>query len=160
MVRAMRPTLGRTTHGVLPGGFAWSARRLAGPAGYGAAVTAFFDDPDAAIDRVQADIRAAQERAVRAVEVKAALDRLRGRARSARGEVTAEVDPSGQLLDLHLADDAVELSARDLAALVLDTVRAAGREAGRQALAVTAEAFGEDSPVTEHLRGELAGRLR
>jgi hypothetical protein len=48
-------------------------------------VTSFFDDPDAAIDRVQADIRAAQERAVRAVEVKETLDRLRGRARSARG---------------------------------------------------------------------------
>lgn len=123
-------------------------------------VTSFSDDPDAAIERVQADIRAAQERAVKAAEVKEALDRLRGRARSPRGEVTAEADPSGQLVDLQLADGATDLAPRDLAALIVETVRAAGRDAGRQALAVTADAFGEESAVTEHLRGELAGRLR
>jgi len=123
-------------------------------------VTSFYDDPDAAIERVQADIRAAQERAVKAAEVKEALDGLRGRARSPRGEVTAEADPSGQLVDLQLADGVTDLAPRDLAALIVETVRAAGRDAGRQALAVTADAFGEESPVTEHLRGELAGRLR
>lgn len=123
-------------------------------------MTSFFDDPDAAIDRVQADIRAAQERASRAAEVKQTLDRLRGRARSARGEVTAEVDPAGQLVDLQLSDDATGIVARDLAAMIMETVRAAGRDAGRQAIAVASDAFGETSPVTEQLRGELAHRLR
>ena len=119
-----------------------------------------LDDPDAAIERVQADVRAAQERAALAAEVKAALDRVRGHARSPRGEVTAEADPSGRLTGLQLADRATDLAAPDLADLVVRTARDAAREAGRRALAVTAEAFGEDSPVTEHLRGELTARLR
>lgn len=123
-------------------------------------MTSFFDDPDAAIERVQADIRAAQERAVKATEVKETLDRLRGRARSPRGEVTAEVDPSGQLVGLQLADDATEIVARDLSALILDTVRSAAQDAARQAVAVTADAFGDTSPVTTQLRDELATRLR
>jgi DNA-binding protein YbaB len=123
-------------------------------------VTSFFDDPDAAIERVQADIRAAQERAVKATEVKETLDRLRGRARSPRGEVTAEVDPSGQLVDLQLAENATEIVARDLSALILDTVRSAAQDAARQAVAVTADAFGDTSPVTTQLRDELATRLR
>lgn len=123
-------------------------------------VTSYFDDPDAAIERVQADIAAAQERAVKAAEVKQTLDRLRGRARSPRGEVTAEVDPSGQLVDLHLTDDATTIVARDLSALIVETVRAAAQDAGRQALAVAADAFGETSPVTAQLRDELATRLR
>jgi DNA-binding protein YbaB len=123
-------------------------------------VTSFFDDPDAAIERVQADIRAAQERAVKATEVKETLDRLRGRARSPRGEVTAEVDPSGQLVDLQLADNATEIVARDLSALILDTVRSAAQDAARQAVTVTADAFGDTSPVTTQLRDELATRLR
>ncbi|VTR75705.1 YbaB/EbfC family nucleoid-associated protein [Cellulomonas hominis] len=123
-------------------------------------MTSFFDDPDAAIERVQADIAAAQQRAVLAQQVQEQLARVRGTARSPRGEVTAEVDPSGQLLDLVLADAAVDLTARDLSALVLDTVRTAARDAGRQALQLTEQAFGPDSGVTEHLRGELAARLR
>lgn len=123
-------------------------------------MSSYFDDPDAAIERVQADIAAAQERAVKAAEVKQTLDRLRGRARSPRGEVTAEVDPSGQLVDLRLADDATGIVARDLSALILETVRAAAQDAARQALAVAADAFGETSPVTTQLRDELATRLR
>jgi hypothetical protein len=123
-------------------------------------VTSYFDDPDDALERVQAEIRAAQERAAKATEVKQVMDLLRGRSRSPRGEVTAEVDPSGQLLDLQLADAATDLAARDLASLIVETVRQAAQDAGRQALAVTADAFGEGSPVTAHLRDELATRLR
>src|SRR5436190_2013193 len=58
-------------------------------------VTAFYDDPDAALARVQQDIAQAQERAERAVEVKASIDRVRGRARSPRGEVEVETDATG-----------------------------------------------------------------
>jgi hypothetical protein len=88
-------------------------------------VSSVFDDPDAAIARVEDQIRAAQERAERAGQVRQRLDGLRGQARSRRGEVTALADVSGRLLDL----------------------------------SITAEAFGDESPVTEHLRGELIGRL-
>jgi DNA-binding protein YbaB len=122
-------------------------------------VTSFFDDPDAALARVQADIQAAQERAEQAAQFKDSVDRLRGRARSPRGEVTVEVDTSGQLVDLRLSDDATDIVARDLSALILETVRHAARDAAQQTLAVTAETFGEQSPITEQMRAELAPRL-
>jgi DNA-binding protein YbaB len=123
-------------------------------------VSSFFDDPDAAIARVEAEIRAAQERAERAGQVKERLDRVRGQARSRRGEVTVVADPAGRLLDVDIADDGMRLGARDLGRLIVETAQAASRDAGRQALAITAEAFGEESPVTERLRGELVERLR
>ena len=126
---------------------------------YSASVSSFFDHPDEALGRVQTDIRAAQRRAEQAAEFKEQVDRLRGRARSPRGEVTVEVDTNGQLVDLRLADDATDIVARDLSALILDTVGAAARDAARQALAATAETFGEQSPVTAAMRAELAPRL-
>ncbi|RMI05027.1 YbaB/EbfC family DNA-binding protein [Cellulomonas triticagri] len=122
-------------------------------------VTGFFDDPDAALQRVQDDIRAAQQRAEQAADFKDTVDAIRGRARSPRGEVTVEVDTAGQLVDLRLADDATEIVARDLSAMILTTVRAAATDAARQALAATAQAFGEQSPVTAQMRAELAPRL-
>jgi len=122
-------------------------------------VTSFYDDPDAALERIQADIRGAQERAEQAARFKETVDQLRGRARSARGEVTVEVDTGGQLVDLRLSDDATEIVARDLSVLILDTVRAATRDAAQQAMVVTAEMFGEESPVTVQMRTELAQRL-
>lgn len=118
-----------------------------------------FDDPDAALARVQADIRAAQERAERAADFQESVGRVRGRARSPRGEVTVEVDTNGQLVDLRLADHATDIIARDLSRLILDTVRSAGEDAARQTLDVTAETFGEHSPVTDAMRAELAPRL-
>ncbi|WP_158609705.1 YbaB/EbfC family nucleoid-associated protein [Cellulomonas triticagri] len=122
-------------------------------------MTGFFDDPDAALQRVQDDIRAAQQRAEQAADFKDTVDAIRGRARSPRGEVTVEVDTAGQLVDLRLADDATEIVARDLSAMILTTVRAAATDAARQALAATAQAFGEQSPVTAQMRAELAPRL-
>lgn len=121
-------------------------------------VPAFYDDPDAAIARVQRDIVAAQERAVRAVEVKASIDRVRGRARSRRGEVRVEVDVSGQLTDLELEESALELRARDLAMLIRETIAVAVRDAGRLAVALTDDAYGEGSAISTQLRGELDAR--
>ncbi|MFF1530860.1 YbaB/EbfC family nucleoid-associated protein [Cellulomonas sp. NPDC058312] len=118
-----------------------------------------FDDPDAALARVQADIRAAQERAEQAADFQEVVGRVRGHARSPRGEVTVEVDTTGQLVNLQLADAATDIVARDLSGLILDTVRAAAKDAARQTLAVTAETFGEQSPVTGAMRAELAPRL-
>lgn len=122
-------------------------------------VTAFFEDPDAALERIQADIRAAQRRAELAADFKETVDAVRGHARSPRGEVLAEVDAAGQLVDLRLSDGATEMVARDLSTLILATVRAAATDAARQTLSVTAQAFGEQSAVTEQMRAELAPRL-
>ncbi|GAA3818917.1 YbaB/EbfC family nucleoid-associated protein [Cellulomonas soli] len=119
---------------------------------------AAFMDPDEAIAKVARDIEAAQERAARAGELKAAIDRVRGSATSPRGEVQAQADASGRLTDLHLKDDALNLGADRLAVLVLETVQAATRDAGARAVATTEDAFGTDSPLTAHLRAEVASR--
>ncbi|MCC2307975.1 YbaB/EbfC family nucleoid-associated protein [Cellulomonas chengniuliangii] len=121
-------------------------------------MTAFYDDPDAAIAKVQRDIADAQERARRAGEVKASIDRVRGRMRSSRGEVEAEVDATGRLTDLVLADAATALRPDDLAALIRETVDAAARDAGRRAVAVTDDAYGEGSAISGQLRAELDAR--
>jgi DNA-binding protein YbaB len=121
-------------------------------------VTAFYDDPDAALARVQQDIAQAQARAERAVEVRASIDRVRGRARSPRGEVDVEVDATGQLTDLVIDDAAMSLRPAELATLIRETVKAAGRDAGRRAVAVTDDAYGEGSSISTHLRDEIEAR--
>ena len=93
-----------------------------------------FLDPDEALARVQSEIAAAHARAAAATALRTDLDRVRGVASSTGGEVRVEVDPSGRLTDLQIQD------------------------AGRQAVAMTAAAFGEGDPVTAHLADEVAGR--
>lgn len=117
-----------------------------------------FHDPDAAIAKVQRDIELAAERAERAQQVKVEIDAVRGRGRSPRGEVVVEVDASGMLRDVRLTDDAMVLRADELSRFVLDAARAAQRDAGAQAVAIAEESFGEDSPMTAHLRGEVEQR--
>ena len=121
-------------------------------------MTDFYGDPDAALARVAEQIAQAQERAARASEVRAAIDRVRGRARSRRGEVTVEVDVTGRMTDLRLDDEAMSLDAADLAGLIRETVTLATRDAGVRAVAVSDDAFGEGSSISAHLRGELQTR--
>lgn len=117
-----------------------------------------FHDPDAALAKVQQDVRAAQERAVRAEQVRAEIDAVRGRGRSPRGEVVVEVDASGRLHDVVLTDAAMALRADELSRHIVEAARSAQREAGGRAVAVMSEAFGDDSPLTEHLRAEVEQR--
>lgn len=122
-----------------------------------ASVTAFYDD-EAALARIQNDIAAAQERAVRAQEVKARIDTVRGVGRSPRGEVLVEVDASGMLRDVTFTDAAMVLRPDDLAGFVKDAARAAQRDAGSRAVALTQDVFGEGSALTERLRAEVEQR--
>lgn len=117
-----------------------------------------FHDPDAALAKIQRDIATAQERAVRAEQVKAEVDAVRGRGRSPRGEVVVEVDASGQLRDVDLTDAAMALRPDELSRLIVEAARAAQREAGGRAVTIMGEAFGEDSPLTAHLRTEVEQR--
>ncbi len=117
-----------------------------------------FYDPDAARAKIERDIQMAQERAVRAEQVKAEIDGVRGRGRSPRGEVVVEVDASGQLRDVALTDAAMALRHDELSRLIVEAARAAQREAGGKAVAIMGEAFGEDSPLTEHLKTEVEQR--
>lgn len=121
-------------------------------------MTAFYDSPEAALARVDGDIAAARERAARASEVRASIDRVRGRARSAHDELSVEVDVTGRLRDLRLEEAAMRLSAADLAALVLRTVADAGADAGRRAVAIADDAYGAGSSFGALLRAEVEGR--
>lgn len=120
-------------------------------------VSDFFavGDADAAIARVEDQIAQAQRRAVQARQLRADIDAVRGVAASPRREVTVTVDAAGRLADVDLADAAFDLSPRELGRLIVQTAGAAQRTAGEQALALTAEVFGEDSTVVDHLRAEL-----
>lgn len=118
-----------------------------------------FHDPDEALARIQRDIMAAQDRAVRAQEVRTRIDAVRGVGRSPRGEVRVEVDASGMLRDLELTDAAMDLRPTDLARLITDAARAAQRDAGARSVALAQDAFGEDSPLVTHLRTEVEQRL-
>jgi DNA-binding protein YbaB len=118
-----------------------------------------WGDPDAAIARVEQQVREATERAQRARQLAAQMQSLVGRASSRNGEVTAAVTSSGALTEFSLSERAMDLDARSLERLVLATVNAAQRKVGEQAVALTADAFGEDSPVTARMREEAATRL-
>ncbi|WP_417563877.1 YbaB/EbfC family nucleoid-associated protein [Microbacterium sp.] len=118
----------------------------------------FAEDPDVLIARVQEQVAQAQQRAQAAQQMRAEVEALRGTATSARREVSVTVDASGRLIDVDLADAALDLRARDLGRLIVATAGAAQRDAGEQAVAVASRAFGDDSPVVDRLRAELDAR--
>ena len=118
----------------------------------------FRTDAASALARIERDIAAAQERARRAERVAADIAAVRGTGRSRRGDVVVEVDASGMLTDLHLAETALQQPAATLAAVILGAARAAQTQAGRRAVVLAEDAWGEDHPAVEHLRDELASR--
>lgn len=117
-----------------------------------------FSDPDSAIDRIEEQIREAQQRAEIAQQMQGDISAIRGRAESARGEVKATTDVNGRLLELDLRPAALELRPADLSALIIATSDSARRSAGAQAIAIAEESFGADSSMSVHLRAELASR--
>lgn len=125
---------------------------------YHRGVSDFFSselDADLAISRVQQQIDQAKERAAKATAMRVDVEAVRGVAASPRREVTVTVDASGRLADVELADAALELAARDLGRLIVETANQAQRKAGEKAIALAAEAFGEESAVVAHLRTEI-----
>jgi len=113
---------------------------------------------DETIARVNEQIVEAQERAAKAGQLRAEMDALRGKATSPRGDVVAFADVSGRLVDLELTTAALDRTPSALAEMIVATAKAAAAKAGELAVAQAAAAFGEDSPVTEHLRTEIAER--
>jgi KaiC/GvpD/RAD55 family RecA-like ATPase len=117
-----------------------------------------WGDPDAVLARVEDQVRQAQVNAVKAQQLEADMKTLLGRATSAGREITAGVSASGLLVELTLTERALEWDEKVLAKNVMDTVNAAHRKLGEQAVALSADAFGEDSPVTARLRAEAEAR--
>ena len=117
-----------------------------------------WGDPDAVLARVEEQIRGAQANAVKAQQLEADMKTLLGRAVSPGREITAGVSASGLLVELKFTERALEWDEKALAKNVMDTVNAAHRKLGEQAVALSAEAFGEDSAVTARLRAEADAR--
>ncbi|KQX05413.1 MULTISPECIES: YbaB/EbfC family nucleoid-associated protein [unclassified Leifsonia] len=118
-----------------------------------------WGDPDAAIARVNAQIAEAAERAERAEGVRRDIDALRVRATSPGGEVSVEVDATGRLTDIEFDSGTRSLRPDALAQAVLKAAASAQRQAGEAAVALAADAFGDDSEVTAHLRAEVEDRM-
>ena len=121
-------------------------------------MTGFFRadaDADAAIARVEQQIAAAQEQAQRAHEFQGRIAAVRGVARSPRGHVEVAVDAGGRLSAVDLSPAAMDLSPRELSALLVETAQTAQRVAGEQAVQLAEEAFGADSGAVGRLRAEV-----
>ncbi|MFF2053468.1 hypothetical protein ACFVU2_17840 [Leifsonia sp. NPDC058194] len=115
-----------------------------------------FDDADAAIARVEADIRLAQERAERLPSLVSAAAAIRGTATSRRRDLAVEVDQSGGLVDLRITDAALDLGSARLSSELLALIAEAKADAQRQILAAATELLGEDDPAVATLRAATA----
>lgn len=76
-------------------------------------------------------IRAFQEQAARAGQLKDKISELRGQARSGDGAVTVTVAPSGAVLGLQLSPTAMKYSHTQLQQEILATIRAATQQAAQ-----------------------------
>jgi len=108
-----------------------------------------FDDADEAIARVEDDVRRAQQRAARMSQLQSATAAARGVGRH------REVDHTGELTALRIADAALSRGGAGVARLVLDTVRDARADLRRNLLTAAAEVLGDDDPVLDGLRAQL-----
>lgn len=111
-----------------------------------------FPDADAAIARVEDDIRRAQERAERLPSLVAAAAAVRGTATSRRRDLAVEVDQSGAIVDLRISDAALDLGGSRLSAEIVALTAEARADAQRQVLEAATELLGEDDPAVATLR--------
>lgn len=73
--------------------------------------------------------------------------------------MSVEVDATGRLTDIVFDAAAPSLRSEALSQAVLKAAASAQRQAGDQAVAIAADAFGEESEVTAHLRAEVEERM-
>lgn len=118
-----------------------------------------WTDAESSIARVREQMAETLERAERAQALKGRIDALRGRSSSPDGEVEVEVDATGRLVGIRFAERARELSPAALERAVMTAAARAQRSAGDEAVAITAEVFGEDSETVALLRGEVEARM-
>lgn len=114
-----------------------------------------FDGADAAIARVEEDVRRAQQRAQRYPALQAALDGVRARATSPRRDLAVEVDAAGVLRDLTIHDDAFERGGANVAQEILGLIERARTDARSQTLAHTTELMGADDPIVKAIAADL-----
>jgi DNA-binding protein YbaB len=118
-----------------------------------------WGDTESSIATIREQMAATLARAEQAQGLKDQIARVRATSTSPRREVTVVVDASGRLVDVTFSADATNLSPDELSKEVLAAVARAQREAGDQAIALTADIFGEDSETVAMLRSEVDERM-
>jgi len=113
---------------------------------------------DEAVQRVQDDVRRAQQRAERYPALQSAIDGVRGKAVSIRRDLSVEVDAAGVLRDLRIADSALDRGGDRLAAEIFELMGKATRQARADTLAATTEIMGDDDPIVKTIAADLEAR--
>jgi len=113
---------------------------------------------DEAIERVQEDVRRAQQRAERYPALQSAIDGVRGKAISIRRDLSVEVDAAGVLKDLRIGDTALDRGGDRLAAEIFELVGKATKQARADVMKVTTEIMGEDDPIVKTIAADLEAR--
>lgn len=96
-----------------------------------------------ASERIQEMMRKFEEQAQKASELQSAMQGLQGTASSPDRSVTVTVAPSGAVLDLRLAPNAVRQSANDLQQQIMATIREATASAAEQLNSTVAPILGD-----------------
>ncbi|MEV0696628.1 YbaB/EbfC family nucleoid-associated protein [Saccharopolyspora sp. NPDC050389] len=96
-----------------------------------------------ASERIQEMMRKFEEQAQKASELQSAMQGMQGTASSPDRSVTVTVAPSGAVLDLRLAPNAVRQSANDLQQQIMATIRQATSSAAEQMNEAVAPILGD-----------------
>ena len=114
-----------------------------------------FEEPDEVLARVQDDMRRAQQRAEALPRLQAAIDAIRVSVLSDQRDMTVEVDASGRLTRLEIADAALERGGSRVSADVMALIGTAARRARATTLEATSRLLGDDDPVAQVLKTEV-----
>lgn len=116
------------------------------------------DDALAAVEaaraKVDAQIAAAEARRFGIDQLAEEVATLTATARSPQGEVTAEAQSGGRIVQVSVTETAVQLSAIRLSQLLTETIAEAQRKAALAAVERSARVLGEESPLVGQLRTE------
>ncbi|WP_460773581.1 YbaB/EbfC family nucleoid-associated protein [Microbacterium sp. GXF7504] len=115
---------------------------------------------EAARARVLAQTERARAAAADAERLAEDVRALTTTARSPRGEVSVTAAADGGIERIEVAEGAYDLDAASLGRLLTETIRRAQQAAADAALARMGETLGEDSPLVQGVRAELASRRR
>lgn len=116
-----------------------------------------FDDPDEAIARVQEDIQRAQERAARMPQLREATEAVRGYAISRHRDIEVEMDHTGQVTALRIANQALTRGGTKVAADIMDLLTVARHNVQAQMLEAASGVLGADDPMLDMLRPPETG---
>jgi len=108
-------------------------------------------DPDESLAQVEADVRRSDQRAAQMPAFEALVASVRGEAFSAARDLHVQVDSTGRVVALRIADSALARGARRLSQDLLAVIRAAEGDAQRATIEAVTGLLGPDDPIIEQL---------